>query len=304
MTSLNRARAILSTSLLVAACVTMPALAEPGGQPPRDCAQEFESAQRLRKEGKLKAAAEASISCSQPACPTFISKECTNIFSEVQSSIPSITVRATDGRGQLLTDVEVYMDGQLITKVIDGRAVSLDPGVHEFRFVPAGKPEQTVKVLVAEGEKNKVVSADFPSLEPQASGEAPEKQTVQLGTGAGMDVVRDKKSGPPVASYVLGGIGLAAIGAGVVLRLVADKDFDDAEKTCKPDCSKSTTDSIDLKYNLSIASLAVGGAAIAAGAVVWIVQGTGSSEKASAHRFSLRPVAVGNGVVAGWQGTF
>ena len=48
-----------------------PALADQGGQPPRDCAQEFESAQRLRKEGKLKAAAEASISCSQPACPAF-----------------------------------------------------------------------------------------------------------------------------------------------------------------------------------------------------------------------------------------
>lgn len=299
MTSLNRARSIFSAGLLMAACVTMPALAEPGDQPPRDCAQDFENAQGLRKQGKLKAAAEASIACSQPSCPAFISKECTAIFTEVQSSLPSITVRATDGHGQLLTDVEVYLDGDLLTKVLDGRAVPVDPGVHEFRFAPSGKPEQTLKVLVAEGEKNKLVSADFPSAEPQSAGLPAEKQRVSSGdTGAA------KTHGPPVASYVLGGIGLAAIGAGVVLRLVADKDFDDAEQNCKPDCSKSTTDSIDRKYNLSIASFAVGGAAIATGGILWLVQGGGTSKEVTAQSLSLHPASVGNGVLASWRGTF
>ena len=77
-------------------------------------------------------------------------------------------------------------------RVIDGRAVRLDPGVHQLRFAPAGKVEQTLKVLVAEGEKNKMISADF---RHRAASRA---QRTRKANGsdydAGMDAVSDKKS--------------------------------------------------------------------------------------------------------------
>ena len=102
----------------------------------------------------------------------------------------------------------------------------------------------------------------------------------------------------------MGGLGLVAIGAGVALRLAADKDFyDEAEQNCKPDCSKSTTDSIDRKYNLSIASFAVGGAAIATGGVLWLVHNLYAPESVRAEIF-IATLPAGSGVLASWHGTF
>lgn len=300
MSSSNRARFLFLVASWGVQAVTLSALAEPNPAPGDDCAQAFENAQKLRKDGKLKAAAEASIACSQPSCPTFIAKECTNVYSEVQSSLPSFTVRATEGRDKLITDVAVYLDGELLTKTIDGRAVPVDPGVHDFRFVSKDKPEQSLKVLVAEGEKNKIVSVDF--APPETKSETPNLSIAAPVAPA--DVPKEHKQGPPLASYVLGGIGVVAIGAGVVFRLVADKDYDDAERSCSPGCSKSTTDSIDLKYNLSIASFAVGGAAVASAAVVWLVKGSGSSGSTTAQTLSVRPLAGNNGMVALWRGNF
>jgi prolyl-tRNA editing enzyme YbaK/EbsC (Cys-tRNA(Pro) deacylase) len=249
----------------------------------------------LRKEGKLKSAAEALISCSQPVCPAFIAKECTNLYTETQASLPSVTVRATDGEGQILTSVDVYLDGELVTKTLDGRALTLDPGVHEFRFETEGKPSLTSKVLVAEGEKNKVVAADFP---------APQKADVAKPGTAPLDTAPPaprEKAGPPIAAYVVGGIGVAAVGAGVVLRLIADKDYDDYEKSCSPNCSQSKVDSLDLKYNLSYVALGVGGAALVTSGVLFLVHG--SANKAEpATGFAVAPVT--NGMFASWNGSF
>lgn len=300
MSSSNRARGFFVAALVTANGATLPTVADEVAAPVNDCAQKFESAQTLRKDGKLKAAAEALIACSQPNCPTFIAKECTAIYSEVQSSLPTYTLRATEGRDKLITEVRVYLDGELISEAIDGRAVPIDPGVHDFRFVAKGKPEQSTKVLVAEGEKNKIVSVDFAPPEERA---APVAINVTEPVTP-VDLGKERKSGPPLGAYILGGVGLAAIGAGVVLRVVADKDFDDAERSCAPSCSQSKTDSIDMKYNLSMASFAVGGAAIVGAGVIWLVSGSGSAGPSTTHALSLKPTWRGDGVLAGWRGTF
>lgn len=262
--------------------------------------KQFEDGQRLRKDGKLKAAAEALIACSQPSCPAFISKECTNLYTEAQASLPTVTVRATDGQGQLLTAVNVYMDGELVSKTLDGRAISADPGVHEFRFEVEGKPTMTNKVLVSEGEKNKVVSIDFP---------APIESKAPLGAApVTTPPVVPEKSSPPIAAYVVGGLGIAAAGTGGVLYWLANKKYDDAEGSCAKTtqgCSQSRADSIDLKYNLSYVAFGVGGAALITSGVLFLVHGNSSKETAPPTTgLSVFPLAASKGWAASFSGRF
>jgi hypothetical protein len=297
MPLLNRSRcaSVALAIAILAGSTSSTAQTEPKPEP--NCVQNFEQGQRLRKEGKLKSAAEALIACSQPVCPQFIAKECTNLYTETQTSLPTVTVRATDGQGQILTNVDVYLDGELVTKTLDGRALALDPGVHEFRFETEGKPTLTSKVLVAEGEKNKVVSADFPApqVDPAKTNKplVPESQPPQ----------EPVKSGPPIAAYVVGGLGLAAVGTGVALRLIADSKYDDYEKTCSPNCSESDVNSLDTKYTLSFVALGVGGAAIVTSGILFLVHGSGSgTEKAPQTGFAVAPTP--SGMFASWNGNF
>jgi hypothetical protein len=224
----------------------------------------------------------------------FISKECTNLYSEAQASLPSVTIRATDGQGQLLTAVNVYMDGELVAKTLDGRALTLDPGVHEFRFVVEGKPEINNKVLVSEGEKNKVVSVDFPA--PMESKES--KPIVVTPPPAPAE-----KSGPPIAAYVVGGVGVAAAATGGILYWLGSKQYDDAENTCSPNCSQSKADSIDLKYNLAYVGFGIGGAALVTSGVLFLVHG-GSKEPAPTTGLAVFPLSHSDGMAATWTGSF
>lgn len=296
----TRVFSALLTVLPTFVCVSAQALAQTATPAQPDCVQSFENAQSQRKEGKLKASAESLIACSQPNCPAFIAKECTNIYTEVQSSLPSVTIRVTDGQGQLLTDVDVFVDGVLHTKKLDGRAVAIDPGVHEFRFESEGKPPITSKVLVAEGEKNKQVVVDFPA--PKSVASEPTAPPQSLSTNLPPSAPAEK-SGPPIAAYVVGGLGVAAVGAGVVLWMLADSKFDKLEKSCKPNCTSAQTDPVDLKYNLSYVSFAVGGAAIATSAVLFILNAN-SSKPATTTGLAIGPAGVGNGMLASWSGGF
>jgi hypothetical protein len=291
---------MFATVTAVVCSTTLSMAQEPAPEPGKDCVKQFEDGQRLRKDGKLKAAAEALIACSQPSCPAFISKECTNLYTEAQTSLPSITVRATDGKGQLLTTVNVYMDGELVSKALDGRAISADPGVHEFRFEVEGKPTVTNKVLVSEGEKNKIVSVDFPAPMESKSETKPVTITPPPST--------PEKSSPPIAAYVVGGLGIAAAGTGGVLYFLANKNYDDAEGSCAKTaqgCSQSRADSIDLKYNLSYVAFGVGGAALITSGVLFLVHGGSSKEAAPPTTgLSVFPLAANNGWAASYSGRF
>jgi hypothetical protein len=128
------------------------------------CADAYSKAQELRSKRKLISARDALRVCSQTTCPAFIVKDCTTWLDEVQSSLPSVVPVATDGQGNDLPGVRVSMDGQVLLENADGRSVEVDPGQHAFTFELTGPqaeqaPAAVKRVVVAEGEKNKRVSA-------------------------------------------------------------------------------------------------------------------------------------------------
>jgi hypothetical protein len=278
------------------------ALAESESPPQQvDCVQAFENGQRLRKDGKLKAATEALISCSQPTCPAFIAKECTGLYTEAQTSLPSVALGANDEQGQPLTDVAVYLDGELLTKRLDGRAVNVDPGLHEFRFEYEKKPPVLIKSLVAEGEKNKSVNATFQDPNPGKK----EQLKATAVTTTPIQSPEAKAASLPVVPFVVGGVGIVALAGGIILRLVADNDYDQLNGTCRPNCSDSQVSSVDRKYTISTISMAAGGVAIAgaaAGLLYFAVSGPDKSAPTAA--LSVMPLQQGQGALAAWTGRF
>jgi hypothetical protein len=266
--------------------------------PAPDCVQSFENGQTLRKAGKLLASSEALIACSQPSCPAFIAKECTELYTQAQNSLPSITVGAVDSQGNALTDISVYLDGKLLTEHPDGRAVQVDPGVHELKFMPKDKPEVIMKALVAEGEKNKLVSAVIPTPEVKST-QKPEPVTEPPQSSA---ATTEKHSSPPIAAYIVGGLGVLAVGTGVTLRLLASHDYDHLSNTCHSSCSDSDVDSLSRKYTVSSIVLAGGGAALATAGVLFFIHGSSKSQPQSG--FVLAPTPVGAGAWASWRGSF
>lgn len=258
--------------------------------PAQLCANKFEDGQRLRKEGKLKAASEALIACSQQECPAFIAKECTSLYSEAQGSLPSVIIRVTDGQGQSLTDVTVQIDGTPLAEQLDGRAIAIDPGMHEFRVERAGSKPVIVKTLVAEGEKNKVVAAEFDSGAKTATTTPP---------------AISKPPPSKLPAILIGGLGIAAAGAGTALYFMANSDYDDAKSSCSPNCSDSKVKSIDNKYLYSEIAWGVGGAAVITSAVLLLVQSGSSQESPPSNTaWAVGPVGTFDGIGASYRTRF
>jgi hypothetical protein len=220
------------------------------------------------------------------------------LYTQTQNSLPSIAVGAVDSQGNALSDISVYLDGKLLTEHPDGRAVQVDPGVHELKFMPKDKPAVIMKALVAEGEKNKLVSATIQSSEAK-SARKPEPITEPPESSA---APTERRSSPPVAAYIVGGVGILAVGTGVTLRLLANHRYDQLDNSCHSSCSDSDVDSLNRKYTVSSIVLAGGAAAVVTAGVLFLIHGSSSSQPQTG--LVLAPTPVGAGAWASWRGSF
>jgi hypothetical protein len=257
------------------------------------CSAAFESAQRLQTQGKLRESQAKLIECSQSTCPTFLVRECVSLYDRVTSSIPTITLVARDEAGNPLTDVVVGVDGATLAENIDGRAFSLDPGVHEFQFTYQGKVVN-VRQLLSEGEKNKPVVAEFVlQASPPGTATPPDAGTKPEGSKGG---------GIPTATYILGGVGIAALGGGLAMRLVAAGNYNELLDTCNPNCSSGKVASVRTQYVISTVGFGVGAAALVGAGVIWAIGSGGSGSEPDQAGLTLTPVVSRHGAFAVLQG--
>ena len=259
------------------------------------CAEAFESSQRLSQAGKLQGALEQLIVCAQPTCPAFLTRECATTFERIRLSLPTVTLVATDAQGSPLPDVVVSIDGNRVTDRIAGLAVPVDPGLHEFVFERPGDPPVTINLLISEGEKNKRVVA---VLGPPAP--APASVAVPPPVDSAPPPPRKANSGVPMATYVFGGIGVAALGVGGAFRVIGAADYNALAEDCETRCTDAQVDPVKTKYTISNIGLGVGAAALVTAGVFWFIDGnSGTSERASALRFQAGPMYLEGGGAAG-----
>ena len=129
----------------------------------RSCQTAFQSAQDKEKAGKLVEASQLFASCSDEVCGASVWHECIARSTHLRSSLPSVIPLAVDEGGEPRADVEVTMDGHVITSQLTGRAIPVDPGPHEFSFSIGSGVFASAKITVVEGERNRPLSVSCPA---------------------------------------------------------------------------------------------------------------------------------------------
>ncbi len=224
------------------------------------CVTASDKGQELRDQGRLRAARERFVACAAKRCPAIVQKDCAAWMAEVDEKLPTVAIHARDAEGRDIADVRVSVDGEAIAERLDGRALTVDPGSRTFRFVKAGAPEVAMTLLLREGEKGRLVD-------------------VVLGAPA-LAGVKDRTFSVPPAAWVLGGVSIAAIGAGVGFGLAAKTAVDDMRATggCAPFCDPARVDGARRDMILANVLFGVGGAALATGVILTIVRARTAAE--------------------------
>jgi hypothetical protein len=267
--------------LALAACVAaVAATTAARADDTQACLAAAESAQKLRNAGKLTEAREQLVICGRTDCPKLVQRDCTQWMTEVLAVLPSFVPAARDADGRDLVDVTVSVDGVKVAESLDGNPLPIDPGVHTLRFETSGAPAIEEKVVLRQGEKNRIVAVTFAR---DAGGPAPELVTPPR--------EEDPRSAP-IAAYVVGGLGIATLGAALYLNLDANADARELRDTCAPRCPQADVDDVEKRQLISGITAAVGGAALIAGVVLFIVHRS-SRKGGAAAAMSLSPAPGG-----------
>ncbi len=266
-------RTLLCPALLaLSASALVPSLAaaqeaQPAPADPKVvCSQAFEQAQRQRNESHYVAANQEVLKCANPACGEALFQECTKLYTELQGAIPSVVFAARDKNGNELSDVRVTIDGQPFTEQLDGKPVQLDPGSHTFGFTAQDYPPIERVAVIRAGERFRPVSVVFERPEV-ATPKAPEPVTAPAAAPLPAEPGARKV---PIATYVLGGVGVVAVGGFVGFRLVGSSDYDQLERDCAPNCPDSDVNRVKRSYLISNVALGVGAAAFVGAVAVYL----------------------------------
>lgn len=257
-----------------------------GATDAEECVSAAEESQPLRTDGKLTAAREKLLVCARPGCPDFVRADCTRWLAEVENVLPSVVFRVVDDKGKDVTDVRVLVDGKVIAEKLDGRPVAVDPGEHVFTYEAPGLAPVSERLLVRQGEANRLVSV---SMGPPASARAaaPPAEPPAPTEESGAKI--------PLASWVLGGAGLVSLGVGAVFLASGKGDHSDMESGCAKtrSCSQSEVDSAKTKLLVGDVAVGVGIVGIGAAIVLALVSKDEPAPKPAATRLEVKPVTGG-----------
>jgi hypothetical protein len=271
----------LTPLLLPRLAVAQPSAAPNTNPSKADCAQAFEAGQRLRNASRYLDARREVLICANPSCGVVLSEECGKIYSELQDVTPSVVFAARDAAGDEIASASAEIDDDASALALDGKPIPLDPGSHTFRFQAEGFAPQSQSLVVRAGEKLRPITVVLQPISAHVRA-TPTPVPASIASSP-----RDtSRASVPLGVYVLGGVAAVGVGGFIGFRWSGSRDFDELARTCKPDCSSSSVDSVRQKYLLSTISLALGGAAAVA-AVTWYIAAKPSSTANNSARFQV-----------------
>jgi hypothetical protein len=142
------------------------------------CAAAYEQAQELRLDGKLRAAREQLVVCSQPTCPKAAVVDCARWLAEVDAELPTLVLSVVGPAGEPLTGARVRIDGE---PAATGAVLVVDPGPHVLYAEAPGYIPSESRVVLPARERRPVVLAlaalsppsELAPAAPSASSPAP-----------------------------------------------------------------------------------------------------------------------------------
>jgi hypothetical protein len=220
------------------------------------CAASYEQGQTLRRASKLTLARAQLVVCQQ-TCPASLVRDCRRWSEEIDREMPRLVIRALDRNREPLSGVELGVNGEL-RELPAGGELRLDPGTH--RLVLRVGEERHAREVVLEPREREELRVEFSVLRPAGSGSPPSA-----------DPTRDRSDelSIPAAAWALGAVGVIGLGAGAVLGIKGHVDRGDLRTRCAPRCEQDEVDAI--QRDGTIAAVAAGVGAVAAGVAVWLV---------------------------------
>jgi hypothetical protein len=324
----RRPLAVLAGAAMLALAAS-PALAQIAH--PRDeqaCLDVLKEAKAKEQGGELQAARVLLRQCAHNPCSAFVRQQCANRNAKLEMDTPSVVLLVTDAAGGSRSDVQVKVDGEPFASTLDGRALPIDPGMHDFSFIADGHVFATQRILIVQGQRNRFITANIgrpgsrgavaaddsavptsgeqvaklPVARPRAKvadASAEKQPAAEPDATAESTAAESPSEAAPkhhrILPWVLTGVGAASLGAGAVLTVWGRKDNANLS-ACSPNCSDATLSHIKRVYQAADIAIGVGVAALAA--AYWsyaFSQGSAGESKSSetALRLDVAPTTSG-----------
>lgn len=274
----RRMRGSVVKCVLAAAVAVVPGLVARGARADSgdalQCVNAYEQGQRQRKAGQLAAARNTFVLCASDACPSALHADCSRWLDEVETATPSAVFRVIDDAGNELDDVALRIDGGN-AMLLNGRAVSFDPGPHLLQFSRAGFAPAEKSVTFAEAEKlsrQTVTLVRTPATQP-ATVAPPVFETAPKQEAPPPQVASEPVWWPLWLGVGVGAAGLASFGYFGLSARADDRKLE----SCTPNCSSADADSVRQQYLIANISLGVGAAGLLT-AAAWALFGLSSDE--------------------------
>src|SRR5258705_82417 len=201
------------------------------------CTSAYKNGLQLEETAHLRQARDTFGTCMKAACGA-VRQKCASRYAQLDADIPSVIPIVTDASGAARSDVQVTIDGVVLTSELDGRPLPVDPGLHAFAFTTDGNVLATRKIMIVQGERNRAISIEMGSPDARGAKRNPSTDVTSAGPAAGEEIeragalperskapkepvpaaaVRDdpppktESTGGSVAPYLLGGFGLASL---------------------------------------------------------------------------------------------
>jgi hypothetical protein len=279
---------------------------KPKGASPEGCGAAWKEARAREAKGQLRGARDVLRACAKPACGSLVAQQCSSRLARLETDIPTVVPVVTDPDGAPVLDVEVDVDGAVLSPRIDGQGREVDPGLHEFSFRTKDGVFAAVKALVVEGQRNRELSvvmrpAATSPVQPAARVEvaASEEPRNEFDPLPDLSMLDDKPARPAWAlprsplPYALAGLGVTSVGAGVLFTVWGNRD-NGALGQCSPNCSPSSVSHIRTLYLASDVAFGLG--AVSLGVAGWLFATSRAPEPAarrSAFSFGVAPTPSG-----------
>ena len=268
------------------------ASAESAAETKKACVLASTEGQVARDDGKLLEARKSLLACARDECPAVVRKSCAEWLSDVEERMPSAIIRVLDASGSDVTDVSVSVDGEKIA--LDGRSINLEPGQHTAQLEAADGTKTEHKFLLAERQKSRIIDLH---AAPASAEPGPAKVSADVSAQP-----PTHGFSPPTGAWILGGVGIVALGSFSYFGLTAKHQLSTLQNSCSPTCTDSETKPGRTDAVVADISLGVGVVALVS-AVTWTLLSPSSNErKAEAARFELAPTS--NGGFATLRGAF
>ena len=249
-----------------------------------ECNAAYVETQQLQRSGQLRSARVAALSCAQDTCSVTVRRDCGAWLEDIIEATPSIVIEARDDAGNELATVRAFVDDELLAEHLDGQALPIDPGAHELRF-EHGERVQIQRLLALEGQAYRRVSVRFgpartesvgglsSTAAPASSREAPASS---LAIPASSPAIASPESletpdlaSIPLATYLLGGAGVASLSAFAILATSAYASERELRDECGRACGEARVESVRERYLIADVALGLGISSLVAAGALW-----------------------------------